>query len=433
MKKFICLLLALSMIASITACSGKSDSSGSSAVSSGKDVTITLSEHVANIESQSPHVAAIVKDFMKANPNIKIDMSGSEVTDHITKMKLAAQNNNLPDIIWLEQPVAKDMAAAGYLYDLTSAADSAGINNHLLDGLQNACTVSGKNYGFPSEIMMSGFYYNKAIFSKYNVKVPVTFDDFLKAVDTFNKNGIIPISDGAKSNFDVWAFQGMLNRYGFFNKLDDLRSGKVSFTNDDFIHFYEKVKELRDHKAFSSNVVNMDYFQAVEQFTGGKAAMLDSGAWEIAKLEKSSIAKDIGFFFGPTFSDGVGEQMIGIKTSGGVYSVSAKAAKDPDKLSAIIKFFAYYYGDEGTSIIVNTNQLPTTKFSGKIDQNTHPVFATMVKALNDNTWKSAKEPFSSLSTNVGNKLFESIWGVINGVYTPKQAAQVVEDAMASER
>lgn len=226
----------------------------------------------------------------------------------------------------------------------------------------------------------------------------------------------------------------MLTRYGFFEKLDGLNSGEISYVNEDFIKFYEKVQTLKEHNAFSENVVNMDYFQAIEQFLGGKAAMVDAGAWEIAKFEKSDIAKDIGFVFGPTFSDGVGEQKKGIKTAGGVYSVSAKAAKDPQKLEAIMKFFQFYYGQEGTDIIVKESSgLPTTKFDGEVNKEEHPILAEMIAQLNNSEWQSVDQPYNQMSQNMGNTMFDSIWGVINGVYSPEEAAQTMEDAMALER
>ena len=108
---------------------------GSSESSSDGRVTITIGEHVANIETQSPHVAKIISGFLAENPDVDIQVSGSEVSEHLTKMRLAAQNDSLPDIIWLEQPIAKEMAAAGYLHDMTDDLESYGINDSLLPGL----------------------------------------------------------------------------------------------------------------------------------------------------------------------------------------------------------------------------------------------------------------------------------------------------------
>ena len=79
--------------------------------------------------------------------------------------------------------------------------------------------------------------------------------------------------------------------------------------------------------------------------------MINSGAWDIGDFEGSDMASKIGFFWGPTFSDSQYEQQIGIKASGGVYVVSSKAAEDPALLDAIMQFWQFYYGEEGTRII----------------------------------------------------------------------------------
>ena len=195
---------------------------GSSESSSDGRVTITIGEHVANIETQSPHVAKIISGFLAENPDVDIQVSGSEVSEHLTKMRLAAQNDSLPDIIWLEQPIAKEMAAAGYLHDMTDDLESYGINDSLLPGLVHSCTVDGRDYGLPSEIMMVGFFYNKTMFDELGLSEPETFDEFISVIDSIHAAGITPIAIGARSNYSVWAFQSMLTRYGFFEKLPAL-------------------------------------------------------------------------------------------------------------------------------------------------------------------------------------------------------------------
>ena len=43
-------------------------------------------------------------------------------------------------------------------------------------------------------------------------------------------------------------------------------------------------------------------------FLGGQAAMFDSGAWDTKKFDESDLKDSIGFWWGPTFEDGVGNQ-----------------------------------------------------------------------------------------------------------------------------
>ena len=398
------------------------------------DVTIHFAEHVANIEAQEPHMMKIIQAFEETYPNIHIDITGKEVSEHNTQMTLLAGEDNLPDIFWLEQTPAKEFAQHGYLYDLTEVLNEYGINDSLLPGLVNSCTVEGKDYGMPSEVMMVGFFYNKGLFEQAGIKhVPVTYEEFTDAVDKLKGKGIVPLTVGAHDNFSIWAFETMLARYGFFEKLEDLNTGNVKWTNDDFIHYFEKVEEMRDNGTFTEDIANIGYFEAKERFLGGNAAMFNTGAWDIGDFENSTMAQDIGFFWRPTFSDSEYPQQIGIKASGGVYVVSAKAAGNPALLDAIMKFWQFYYGEEGTKIIAeDTSALPCSKYDGTIDTQAHPVLAAMITALNDD-WEAITEPFNSMSTTVAYGYFDATFGVMTGVYTPQEASQYVEDLHMAER
>src|SRR5260370_23435005 len=53
---------------------------------------------------------------------------------------------------------------------------------------------SGKWYGIPDYGEYVMVFYNKDMFTKYNVQVPTTLADFEAAMDTFVKAGVTPIS-----------------------------------------------------------------------------------------------------------------------------------------------------------------------------------------------------------------------------------------------
>ena len=65
------------------------------------------------------------------------------------------------------------------------------------------------------------------------------------------------------------------------------------------------------------------------------------------KFEQSDFAEDIYFGWGPTYTDGVGNQEISMKPASHPYVVSGKLQKeDPEKYAAVIDFLKYYYGTE---------------------------------------------------------------------------------------
>ena len=81
------------------------------------------------------------------------------------------------------------------------------------------------------------------------------------------------------------------------------------------------------------NVSSIGYWEATELFLGEKAAMFDSGVWDTKKFEQSDFAEDIYFGWGPTYTDGVGNQEISMKPASHPYVVSGKLQKeDPEKM-----------------------------------------------------------------------------------------------------
>ena len=301
-RKMMALTCAAAMLFTMAGCGnaegttdGAETAQSSTTADGSGEITIQFAEHVADIQAQEPHLQKIITAFEESHPGIKIDITGKEVSEHNTQMTLLAGENKLPDVFWLEQATAKEFAQNGYLSDLTDALDQYGINDSLLPGLVHSCTVDGKDVGMPSEVMMVGFYYNKDLFQQAGIEeVPVTYEEFLDVVDKLNAAGITPLTVGAQDNYSIWAFETMLARYGFFEKLDGLKDGSISWNNEDFIHYFEKVEEMREKGTFTKDISNIGYFEAKEQFLGGNAAMFNSGAWDIGDFEGSDIASKIG-------------------------------------------------------------------------------------------------------------------------------------------
>ena len=134
-KRIMGLILTGTMIMSLLAC-GKADTdtakttqsdSNSSISSSSEDasnsegdvITFTFAEHVADIENQAPQVYAVVQEFMKQNPDIKIEMTGAAQDEHTQKIKLASQSDSLPDLFYSLKGDADALAEAGMLADLS--------------------------------------------------------------------------------------------------------------------------------------------------------------------------------------------------------------------------------------------------------------------------------------------------------------------------
>lgn len=396
--------------------------------------TIDFAIHVANPQEQEPAFAAVVEAFESRNPDIDVNLIGKEQSEHIKSIKMQSQSGNLPDMFWMLQASASELNDAGALLDLSGFLDAnPDVASSLRPNMVNGFKDGDTQYGLPYQPLVTGMFYNRALFEENGLEVPQTFDDLIEVSKVFRSKGITTIAQGAKDPYSVWAFLTMLSRFGYFDKIDDILAGSESFNNEDFIRYYEKIDLLREAGAFPENVTTQSYFQAVESFTGGKAALLDSGTWDVRKIEDSPVGKDVGFWWGPTFSDGVGEQNVSSVVPSAPIVVNAEVAKDEAKLDAVEKFLAFYYGPEGIQLMVD-NQIPAmTDVEVSVDAAQHPVFASVMEQVSSPDYTSQPaQPDLVVSEAVASAIYDSIYGVINGTYDPEQAAAVVQKAIDNE-
>ncbi|WP_046174883.1 ABC transporter substrate-binding protein [Domibacillus indicus] len=394
--------------------------------------TIDFAIHVANPAEQEPAFYQLIEKFQAENPDIKINLIGKEQQEHVKSIKMMSQSDKLPDVFWMLPASAAELQDAGMLMELNEFIDgNPDIKDALNENMLNTYVADGKQYGLPYQPLVTGLFYNKALFDQYGVKVPQTYEELTAVTKVFEQNGITTIAKGAKDEYSVWAFLTMLSRYGYFDKIDAILAGEESYNNQDFVNYYAKIDELRKLGAFPDNVSTQSYFQAVEQFLNGQAAMLDSGMWDVQKIEQSKIGKDVGFWWGPTFKDGVGNQQVSSVVPAAPLLVSKKVGEDEAKKEAILKLFKFYYGEEGTQIMAENQVPPMTNAEVTINEEEHPLFKRLVDQIQLEGWESQpNQPDLVVPEAIANAMYDSIYGVINGTYTPKQAAKVVADKIS---
>lgn len=434
LKKFLSLsMLFVLILGSILGCSSNSEEATTGKNEDGK-VAIDFAIHVANPKDQEPAFYQIVEKFKGKHPNIDVNLIGSDQKEHIKNMKMMAQSDTLPDIFWILPASAKELAEAGMLLDLTpffenKTVDSDKFHTSMID----TYNLDGNQYGLPYQALVTGFWYNKALFDKYGLEFPETYEDLKAVTKVFKENKVTTIAKGAKDPYSVWAFLTMFSRYGYFDKIEQILAGEESFNNDDFLKLYQKIDELAELGAFPDNVSTLSYFQAVEMFLNGEAALLDAGVWETQKIQESALAKDAGLWWGPTFSDAVGNQKLSSVVPAAPIVVNKKVKDDQAKYDAIMKFMEFYYSEEGAQIMLDNQVPPIIKYSGEIDEEANPVFAKVVEAMNNPEWESQpNQPDLIVSEAVGNAIYDSIYGVINGVYTPEEALNVVDKKISDQ-
>jgi raffinose/stachyose/melibiose transport system substrate-binding protein len=396
-------------------------------------VTLTFSVQVADPENNSPQLWAAVKQFEEENPTVTIELTGEPVAEHLQKLQIAGQSDTLPDIFWIYDANARELQAAGKLLDIKPILEEAGV----LDAYPET-TIAGFSegdflYGQPSESLVTGLWYNKDILDANGISLPTTSDEMIAVAETLSAAGITTISNGAnQATFSCWSFLRNLSNFGWDEKVEGLLDGSVSYNNPDFAKAYQYIEDLREAGAFADNVSTTTYDQLVSRFLEGNAAFVDGGIWMASQIQETGFADNVGFWIGPEFADGVGDQQIAMSVPAAPYAYSAKAAEDPNKLAALKKWIVFWAGEEAAQIQVDGGLAPSTTWDVTVPE-ANSVFSTALDAaFAEGNQHPVNQPDLMVSTQVATAMYDSIYGVILGQLTPDEAMDLVQVALDAE-
>ena len=303
-----------------------------------------------------------------------------------------------------------------------------------LDGMEDAFNDGKVQYGLPYQSNVQGFFYNKDLFDKAGIAYPTddtTYDEFLDMIAKLKNSGVTPIAIGSKnSGYSMWEFNEFFSRYGWEDNEKSYTGDKAKYSNDDMNACFEKIKGLADAGAFPENMATIEYFDAKQLFNEGKAAMFGTGQWDCAEFDKN-VGEHIGFWWGPKFGDSSYEQNIAMKVPAAPLVVSS-AVKDNDKAKeALYAFLKYYYGEEAAKISYEGSIFPATNYDGIAATDSQYAMNAMITALG-NGWETPKAaPDQTVTPAVQEAMYDAIFGVMQGTYSPKDALKNMDSAAAN--
>ncbi|BCS80117.1 ABC transporter substrate-binding protein [Anaerocellum diazotrophicum] len=328
LKVFISVLLVTVMIVSLFA--GIQGTFTASA-STKKTIEIKFFSNLPDRTSNQGKLEQMLIDsYMKANPNVKIKVEALQDEPYKQKFKVYVATNQMPDIfmVWGQPSFFLPVMKAGYAAEIKpeQIKDYGFKTSSLKDFMYN-----GKIYGLPRNTDFMVLYYNKGLFSKYNVKVPTTFSELLNAAKVFRKNGIAPIAINGK---DKWILailyqELVVKESGDQRLIYDAISKKSISKNQVLLKAAKDLVELVNVGGFQDAFVAADYGAANNLFAQEKAAMYYMGSWEVGMAANpnfsDSFKKNVDATYFPIISGGKGKKTDILAWHGGGYAVSASS------------------------------------------------------------------------------------------------------------
>lgn len=318
-RKILSVLLMSAML--LTACGGKSEGEKSStaqvADEGGRyEEPVTITCMVWSYADRSASTDKWIEDC-KEKFNINIDLQNIPTNNYSATLKTKVAADDMPDIVSVHE-ITKAYSTETMTIDENTFADLSDLENvkdYNAEAIDNV-RINGQLYYVPVSQNALGVLYNKEVFKEHGVEIPKTYNEFMKAMDTFKGEGVVPL---AGSFSEAWSSQIIpflaFDNYVLGDQQEIAKELYDSATNtskmrwSDLGESSEKalglIRKWIDEGYFTDDPLGTDASVASQLLATGKAAMFITGNWQYSvAAEASEDPENIGFFPLPLNEEG---------------------------------------------------------------------------------------------------------------------------------
>jgi multiple sugar transport system substrate-binding protein len=278
-RKIVGVGLAAALIGSLSlsACSsGSSGSGGSGSGASSGSTKYTLWDPYPQLDASSTWAKLL--DKCAAAQQVTITRQGLDTSALTSKLLLAAQAKNAPDLAVIDNPLVSSVAETGLL----ETTDELGLSTSgILPNILAAGQSGGKTYGIPLGSNTLALYYNKKLLTAAGVKPPTNWAQLKDAVAKVKAAGHKGIAFSA-----VGTEEGTFQFLPFFwgaganlDKLDSPQAVQALTLWTDFVKSGDA----------SASVLNYTQADANDQFLAGNLGFQVNGSWQLPLLDAGKV------------------------------------------------------------------------------------------------------------------------------------------------
>ena len=421
MKKAFLLTAALILAAGMVFAAGGGQAAG------GVGTTTISFWHIQTGDNRRIPIENATKRFEQQNPGVKIEIETYTNDAYKTKLKTVT-GNDFPNVFhswaggWL-----KDFVDAGLVADITqevqSIAPLIGQNN------LNFANYGGKIYGIPYAGTSTVLYYNKDLFTKYNLQFPKTYAELENVAKVFIANGVSPFTVANRSRWPGAQYFVLLSmRIGGPDVFQRAMDKKIKFTDDAFIRAGDMLLDQIKNGWFPAGVngLNSDQGQDRMMFYQEQAAMMIMTSGTIASIQNENrdfFDKKLGIALYPSIAGTPGKS-TDLLAGGNVISVASNANK-----AIAAKFLNFICSEEqlqqellGTGSIPIRQGLKTTN---------HIVQELLSQVASASYLQNYID--QTLTTELSQRHLDTVQALFGQTMTSRQAADEMQKAYDSAK
>ncbi len=229
---------------------------------------------------------SIVDEFMKAHPEIKVEIESVPFSDYFTKLKTLIAGGEAPDVVSLNIENVAAFASLGALEDLAPyvAKENFDLSKYYESTL-GMSNFEGKQYGLPASFSTVVMFYNKDMFDKAGLAYPDATWDWAKLLEVGKQLTLDTNSDGIIDQYGyAYAWWPV---YLYMNGADVFNADKTAcaLTEPAAIEAMQKMVDLALVEKISPTRGDLKTQSDWDMFMAGRLAMFPVGPWGIAPFQ----------------------------------------------------------------------------------------------------------------------------------------------------
>jgi raffinose/stachyose/melibiose transport system substrate-binding protein len=282
-------------------------------------------------------------------------------------------------------------------------------------------------WGLATSTEAAYFWYNKDIFTKYNLTPPTTLDDLITMCKTLKAAGVTPIALGDSEKWPAAHYMSIINQKVVGDKVVDADAmlqtpADQLFKDPNYVKALDYFVSMQKAGCFSQGVVGSDHNVEWSQFYSGKSAMEYDGTWVLSVWNGNGMQGKYGLFRFPSIPGGVGDQNEILMGPIGLEIM--KSTKYPDQAA---KFIDYYVNATNQRSMVDISQRIPVRSSVIDPTKDDPVIVAIVqdmaKASGSTVWQDGAN-----DNAVTQAMYDTEQELLGGTMTSQQVMDAIRAA-----
>lgn len=283
MKKLTALAMTAAMTASLLAVPAfaEEDATAVNESTIGADNGGTHVEVWHYFEHEAAALIKLCKDFNESQSDIYVVPTFISREELMKQYTIGAVSGELPDIGMVDSPDMASYISLGVFEDITSYLEGWEDLEQFYAGPLSSCMdAEGNLYGLPNNSNCLALLCNMDMLKAAGIeKAPTTMEEFKAACEATTN------ADEGVYGFAMCAIGNEEGTFQFIPWLNGAGATAGTVNSEEGIQAFTNLQELINNGWMSKEVVNWGQGDALNAWVAGKAAMLESGTWQVAQLD----------------------------------------------------------------------------------------------------------------------------------------------------